>query len=423
MDNKQIISHIKELFKTTCVDIPADDELLQSRKNSLQQLIAKGLPSKRDESWRFTHLDSIHFENLRLPLSEIDYDPINKPQFVKYKQSLIFIDGHYIEELSTISTPGITVNSQFPSVKNTQNQNVFQSLNTVLLTSSVHIQIASDLILEDPIKIIYFSTTSEAQIQCVRIDIELGSNSTVTFIEKYSAQEKTVSFSNALINLKLGSQARVKYYQYTDENFGDNVLSQIKVQTAENSAVEYGALIVGGDFVRFEIEVELSSPHCSLKAAILNISDDQQYHDIHFNIDHQLHSCESDVIVRNILGGRSKAVTDIKTRVCCGAGKTKAEQMINSMLLSNAATVNAMPRLEIYTDDVLCTHGVTVGDLDETVLFYLQSRGLSKDKARSILLKAFATVVLDKISCGVMKEVMGNMCPHSIATILGEYHG
>ena len=93
------------------------------------------------------------------------------------------------------------------------------------------------------------------------------------------------------------------------------------------------------------------------------------------------------------------------------------------MLLSNAATVNAMPRLEIYTDDVLCTHGVTVGDLDETVLFYLQSRGLSKEKARSILLKAFATVVLDKISCGVMKEVMGNMCPHSIATILGEYHG
>lgn len=327
--------------------------------------------------------------------------------------TLVFVDGHYSRELSTVpfKVDGAQVGSLADAI-NTHRDLVeqhlaryaladidgFIALNTAFLHDGAFVYIPKDSVVEHPLHIV-FVTAGDAQptVSHPRALIVLEQNSSVAVVESYIGVSSTRYFTNSVTEIYLGDGARLQHYKLLMENSDAFHVGTTQVYQNKDSSFRSVSFAKGAAIARNNISVLLDSPggQCFLRG--LYLTSGTQHIDNNINIDHAKPHANSDLYFKGILSGRSNAVFSGRVLVRKDAQKTSAVQRDKNLLLSRGAEVDSSPSLEIYADDVQCSHGATAGAVAEDALFYMMSRGLDVDTATLFLIHGFAREILDEI--------------------------
>lgn len=385
------------------------------RAAALARFHELGFPTARDEEWRFTNVSAIEKTAfvlgseapMALSLSELPQHTLCESGCTQ----LVFLDGRYAERLSTIRQPERVYIANLSRAFRTDREALqnrltrdrywndpFVALNTAFMVDGAFIRVPSGVIIEDPIHLLYLSTTRTPPIASTpRSLILVGNGSQVGIVESYAGLSKGRSFTNAVTDIAVGEQSVVDHYKLQLESEETFHIGSLKVRQERQSRYHSYSLAFGGALVRNNLHVELQGEGADCELNGLYVTKGRQHVDNHTVIDHASPHCTSRELYKGILDDSSSGVFDGKVVVRKQAQKTSARQANRNLLLSKSAAVNTIPRLEILADDVKCTHGATIGQLNEDELFYLRTRGVDREAARKLLTYAFAAEVLGAI--------------------------
>jgi len=380
------------------------------RQQSMNQFLEKGLPGRKDEEWRFTPLTKFAEQFFQLSLKP-DKDSNHAPALnLKHEGPILyFINGYFSPSLSKgfSSIEGLDV---FPLEAMLSQQELgfqhfftssllpFSALNTALMTDGIGIRISSKYQQVDPIELHFFNMDNQiSQMNHPRILIQLEETARAVILERHLGPgTDRPCWNNFVTELHLAPYAYLEHCKIQQENSSAFHFSTMQVTQEQQSQLLSHNFSLGGQLARNDIFVRLQEgSSCQLNG--LYLCKQRQLTDYHTSIEHSQAHTESRQLYKGILLEHGKAVFNGKILVCPNAQKSKANQSNANLLLSRQATINTKPQLEIFADDVMCSHGATVGALDEDSLFYLLSRGLDQEQARTLLVQAFATEVLEQI--------------------------
>ncbi len=360
---------------------------------------AHGLPGPREEAWRYTQLRplaDIEFAEPVMPLSDHAALLARLPEIEGPR--LVFIDGRFRRELSDLPV-GITVRTGTPRFgpRPSGSPEKLVALNTMLAQDGVAIDVAAGV---DGGTVILASLGSDAHGRPVsfhpRHSVRLDAAARFTLIE-LSAGEGTYLHS-PVFDFEIGEDATLTHLRLQDEALEAFHLSTLYADIAARGTYDSFALTLGARLARMEVHARLSGAGGAVHLNAAQLLDGSQHADFTTVVSHDAPSCASRQTVKNVLAGRSRGVFQGKIEVARVAQKTDGYQMNQALLLSPDAEIDSKPQLEIYADDVKCSHGATVGELDAEQLFYLRSRGVPAEDARSLLIRAFLTEALDPIA-------------------------
>jgi Fe-S cluster assembly protein SufD len=276
--------------------------------------------------------------------------------------------------------------------------NAFLALNTAFLADAVVLDIPRGIVVDVPIHILHVSQSgAEPTVSHPRFIARFGAHSQSTVIESYIGDKGAVYFTNAATELIVADSAVVDHYKVQRESLNAFHVATTQVVAGPSTAFTSHSLTFGGHFVRNDINAMLVGERSETTLNGLYLGSGNQLVDNHTSIDHAVPNCASHEIYKGILSGRARGVFNGKIYVHQDAQKTDAKQTNKTLLLSDEAQINTKPQLEIFADDVRCTHGATIGQLDDEGLFYLRSRGIGKKQAQSILVYAFASDIVSRI--------------------------
>ena len=353
----------------------------------------KSWPSPREETWRLSRLGSLSRKKIKPINPNLKKDNNNTSNLIG-STIIHFIDGAYREDLSSKLPSGVNLSvlSDSESLKYLQkikksNLSDHPSTNVSLscTPSIMKLTVSKDIEVNDFLEIIYEGGEDSQSVHPV-LYLELEENSSLYLIERFN---HLTSLAMPLQLIELRNKASLNSIKIFNDNEKTYNLSANCVYLSKESYLNSFSLIKGGIFTRSETHAYLNGCNAKLNLNGVYISCNKQHHDLTTAIYHDVPDCTSKQIVRGVLGGKSTGVFQGKVRVAQDAQRTDGQQMSRAILLSDTASANAKPELEIYADDVICAHGATVGELDDDQLFYLNSRGVPMDKAREILIKAF----------------------------------
>ena len=341
------------------------------RKAAGARFLERGLPSPRDEGWRYT--DTRFFAKqeleLRRPAIEIDA-PV----------------GVRVRPL------GDAVDAAQPFLADeTEQGHPFRLLNSALLRDGLLVEVADGVTVEGPL---HLTITTDRGIALPRLLVTVGENARLTLVERYRAGSGVCL---PVTQLSVGRGSRVEHlrihYGSSDVHIGC-----VEVQQQRDSFVASHLLTFGGRLVRNDLSFHLLGSGAEVQLNGLYLADGKQHVDNHTTVEHAVPHCDSRETYRGILGGKASAVFNGRVHVHPDAQRTDAQQSNQNLLLTDDAIIHTKPELEIYADDVKCTHGATIGQLDREALFYLRSRGLAHDEARRMLVDSFAAEIVRRIS-------------------------
>lgn len=339
------------------------------------------LPTTRDENWKYTDLSLLAAK----PRDCVSHKIIS---FKNNTQAGINITEQKKPE-----------NSATNSAHSDLDSDVFESLNKKFNTEYYEITITENI--SQPLEIIY-SHTTENQWAQPRIKINIAENIKANIIEIFASPNPNII--NAVIEFNLKSGAKLEYYKIQAENLNSFHIGRTHILLEAKSQVQTFTLSKGSRLARSDIFVTFQGEHARCDLYGLSYSKDRQHLDHHTVINHAVGNCQSNEFYKSILDEKSRVVFNGKVIVKPNASHTETSQINNNILLSSEAEIDTKPELEIYHDDIKCTHGATIGQLDDHALFYLRSRGLSEADAKNVLIQAFGNPVLDKISDGKLRE-------------------
>jgi Fe-S cluster assembly protein SufD len=394
------------------------------RKAAIRHFDEIGFPSVKDEEWKYTNIAPL----VRIPfkLAGCGSDPLTAEAFERLGftdlkcNRAVFVDGHYRKELSSRNglPEGIRVISLAEILRDDpksvepylgryalyQDQ-AFNALNTAFIRDGAVVIAEKGKVVEEPIHLVYVSTSAEkATVSYPRNLVLAGRNSQVTIVESYIGFGSGVYFTNPVTELIAGENAVVDHYKLQDESKNAYHMATMQFHLNRDSSVRTFSITLGGSLVRNHINAVLDGEgsECTLNGIFLVSG--QQHIDNHTRLEHAKPHCSSRELYKGILDGRSRGVFHGRILVRPGAQKTDSKQTNNNLLLSDQALINTKPQLEIYADDVKCTHGATIGQLDSDAIFYLRSRGIGEQAARSLLIYAFASEIVEKIRLEPLRE-------------------
>ena len=395
-----------------------------------------GFPNRSHEEWRYTPIAPIVETPFKLANratgsispAQLAAFTFNAPEWVE----LVFVNGHYAPELSTLhnDSNGISVSSLASAIEsdNTVAQQYlakyaafdlqhFVALNTAVLGDGAYVHIPRGVVVEQPIHLLFISNSTDdvATVSHPRSLIVAEENSQATIVESYVGIADQVYFTNAVTEVVLGPNAVVDHYKVQRESAKAFHVATTQMQLDRASNFRSHSINIGGSLVRNDINAVLGAEgiECTLNG--LYMANDRQLVDNHTAIDHAMPHCNSHELYKGIIDGKARGVFNGKIFVREDAQKTDAKQTNQTLLLSNDAQINTKPQLEIYADDVKCTHGATVGQLSDEALFYLRSRGIGTDEARSLLTYAFASDVVSRIKVDQVRAQLD----HALLTVRG----
>jgi Fe-S cluster assembly protein SufD len=404
--------------------------LLPRRKAGLARFADLGFPTLQQEDWRFTNvapIASLPFKPVFEPARDgVDSKTLSRFPFSRLSATrLVFIDGHYRAELSSAAPqgPGVIVQSLAAALAGDSalleqhlgryaqgEDNSFAALNTAFFQDGAWVYVPAGVKVEAPILLVFVSTARESGASIhPRNLIVAERHSQATILESYFSTVDAPYFTNAVTELVLGEGAAVEHGKFQDEAAGAFHVATIQAQLGRNSNLISHSIAMGARLSRNNIRTTLAGEgvECILNGLYLTRGD--QLADHHMVVDHAQPHCNSHEYYNGILDGRSKGVFHGRILVRQAAQKTDAKQTNKNLLLSEDATVDTKPQLEIYADDVKCTHGATVGQLNEEAIFYLRARGLGAQTARRMLIHAFAGEILERIRCGPVREELDRL--------------
>ena len=389
------------------------------REDAWHRFRSLGFPTTRDEEWRFTSVVPIAEGRFTLaaPLTanprDVQVGSFRYPGNVA--SELVFVDGHYVPALSRLDglPPGTRVESlsaalaadpsavdQYLARIAPFERHAFVALNTAFLDVGAFIQVPPRVALRHPIHLLFLSANPSGRPSTMvhpRVLAVVGANSQCSIVETYAGPAGARYFTNAVTEIVVGENAVLQHYTLQHESPEAAHVHAIQLQAERSAACSLRSISAGGALVRNDVVAVLNGEgiECTLNG--LYLADAQRLVDNHTTIDHARPHCGSREIYKGILADRARGVFNGKIIVRPDAQKTDAKQTNRALLLSEDAQINTKPQLEIFANDVKCTHGAAVGQLDDEALFYLRSRGLSDHDARHLLIHAFAADVLSRL--------------------------
>jgi len=385
------------------------------RQEAFRRFENLGFPTTRQEEWRFTNVKCIAETEFALaeippPLSRETISPfVLDEDYLR----LVFVNGHYVGDLSeTAAAPQGTVVSSLSAALADQpalikdhlgqlssgDNACFAALNSAFIRDGAFVHVPRGVVVERPIHLLFISTGSSSPTASHPRNLIIAQrDSQATIIESYVGLNDGVYLTNAVTEVSVAENAVVDHCKLQQESaHGYHVATtQVRQQRASRFSSHYFSL--GGQLVRNEVNVTLDDEGCECTLNGLYIAAGDQHMDNRTRIDHTKPHCTSHELYKGILDERAKGVFNGIIYVHPDAQKTDAKQSNRVLLLSDDAVIDTKPQLEIYADDVKCTHGATVGQIDETALYYLRSRGISEDLARSLLVFAFGNEIANEL--------------------------
>ena len=389
-----------EAYRTAFEQLAAglgDTPSRATRRAQFERFAAVGFPSKREEDWRYTDLASLSEKQFALPANGGD---ALIPQALADSQQLVFVDGRF--DAARSSTQQHIGNI---ATTETADDDGLAALNAAFASPGLDLQLAADQALAQPLHLLFLgSGSATGTMTHQRHRIVLGSGASASVILEFARDSADERLATHTLSIELGANASLRLYRLQRESAGATLLTRIDARLDRDSRLRALCLDAGGGFVRHDCNVTLAAPGCEAEVHGLYVPQPRAHVDNHTRIVHAAPHGRSREHFRGIVGERTRAVFSGKVVVQPGAQKTDSEQRIANLLLSKRAEVNAKPDLEIYADDVKCAHGATVGQLDETALAYLRSRGIDAATAKALLLRAFALEILDHVEFAPLRR-------------------
>ncbi len=443
-----------ERFDETRVGVEPD-WLRAERQKALARFIALGFPTTRQEEWRFTSVARIAEKRFRI--SADGGEGLRKEHLAAFRFApsgaieVVFVNGRLAPQLSSIDRlpAGVTVRSLAETLATDPDRvaghltryaaydaRPFVALNTAFIADGAFVEIARDVVLERPLHVLFVTAPTadaDAGLSLPRVLVLAGRNSQARFVETYASVEgpaegrvgdlagpkaratveetrPTASaeprFTNAVTEILLDDGAVFDHYRVQREAATDYHVSATSARLSHSATFSSHAFTFGGGLVRNEINAHLAGEggDCTLNG--LYFADGSRLVDNQTFIDHAQPHCGSHEVYKGILAGRARAVFNGKILVRPDAQKTDAKQTNKTLLLSDEAQINTKPQLEIYANDVKCTHGATVGQLDAAALFYLRARGIDERDAQQMLVRAFAADITGRVRIEPLREML-----------------
>jgi Fe-S cluster assembly protein SufD len=396
--------------------------LRKLRQDGFSRFSETGFPTTRDEDWRFTNPAAIAqtpFHLVRNGRSLPSAKDLDQFRISGVGCQLVFVDGRYAEKLSSIGTlpPGVTVGNLAAEIArhpaavekhlgrylNIQRDS-FGALNTAFLEDGAYVHIAKGVVAENPIAVLYVSTHHDSPaVNHPRNLIVVEENSHATIVEDYVSLGDGEALCNTVTELVAGDHSVVSHYMIEREHIGAFNVSTLRIQQGRTADVSSHSVLLGGALVRNNVHPVLAGEGGECLINGLFIGSGRQHLDNYMLVEHASPHCGSRQFYNGILDGRAHGVFHGRIIVHKDAQKTDAKQTNRNLLLSDSAQIDTKPQLEIYADDVKCTHGATIGQMEENSLFYLRSRGIDEVSARRLLLVAFASECMDRMKEGPVR--------------------
>lgn len=381
--------------------------LREVRREAKVLFTDRGFPTIRDEEWRFTNVAPIArrqfvlASNVAAPVPEVFPD--------SGCIRLVFVNGQLVGQAPALPIVAGSLRQALDQGEGAERITIpaahpFAVLNTASFQDGAFIQIPRGFILDRPLHLVFVSAANgKPTASHPRNLLLIGPDAQATIIESYVGIGEGTYFTNAVTQVVAGENSVVDHYKFQDEPIASYHISLLDVQQARGSNFTTSSLSFGGALVRNDINAALSEgSECTLNG--LYLAGGRQHVDHHTTIDHAKPHAASHEFYKGILDGRSTAVFNGKIIVRKDAQKTDAKQTNKNLVLSDESTINTKPELQIHADDVRCTHGATVGQLDSEAIFYLRSRGIGGTEARRMLTLAFARDVIDRVKVAPLRE-------------------
>jgi Fe-S cluster assembly protein SufD len=386
----------------------------RARDAAFRRFLARGFPTTREEEWRHTNVSPIAALALGRPPVTVPAATAVEPYlFGGLGYRLVLVNGRLSRPLSSAGAPppGVTVQTladlgdAAPADRLPLDARPFADLNDAFHEDVVVVRIAPRTVVAEPLHLLSLTAGDEPGVLVApRLVVQVGEGAEVSLIESYAGLGDRPALTSAVTEIRLDPSAVVDHVKMQREPESAFHVASVTVQLGRSAAFASRALTLGGRIARNDITAVLAGEGAECTLNGLYVATGDSLVDTHTTIDHAMPHCPSHEVYKGILGGRSRAVFNGKIIVRPDAQKTDAKQTNRALLLTDEAQINTKPQLEIFADDVKCTHGAAIGQLDDDAMFYLRARGIDQVAARNLLIHAFAGDVLDGIRQAAVSE-------------------
>jgi Fe-S cluster assembly protein SufD len=428
------IAYFKERFDQLQ---PSEDHggLDKLRENAFRAFSTMGIPGSKHEEWKYTRIAGIFNKEFQLPVNPLtesitaaDLDKFRLPGHAEANE-LVFINGFYSFSLSRIQSEGLDVIALEEAANNGYSKLVSQwlgdssqyqkdginALNTAFVHGAVFIHVAKGKKIEHPLYIYHITDARSVNILSQpRSLLFINEHAEVKVVENYATLGSNDSFTNQVMEIIVDTAARLEYYKIQNDGSNTNQVSTTHIRQIGKSFTHAVTISLNGGLVRNNLNVILDAKNCESHLYGLYFQTGNSHIDNHTIVDNMQPNCLSNELYKGILNDNATGVFNGKIFVRQPAQKTNAYQSNKNILLSNSSSVNTKPQLEIFADDVKCTHGCTVGRLNDEGLFYLQSRGIPEKTARNLLLSAYAYDILEQIKPEILRTYVEKLINHRL---------
>ena len=408
------------------------------RTEAIKNFEAKGFPTKKEEAWKYTSLNTlqkIDFSIFPKKESILEYRDVKKyfmHEIDTYK--IVFVDGVYNSYLSETTHDGVDVCLMSSALskplykavidvyfnKIASKDDSLTSLNTAFSREGAYIYIPKNKVPKKPIEILHFSTGNEAALLLQpRSLIVAEENAELQVIERHQSLTSNEVFTNSVTEIFAGKNAIVDFYKVQNDMLTASLVDNTYVDQQDGSLVDVHTFSFGGKLTRNNLNYYQNGERINSTMRGVTIIGEKQHVDHHTLVHHIQPNCESHQDYKGIYGENATGVFNGKIIVDKIAQKTNAFQQNNNILISDKATINTKPQLEIFADDVKCSHGCTIGQLDDEALFYLQARGIPKKEAKALLMYAFANNVLSTVRIPELKTRINKLIANKLGVNIG----
>jgi len=430
---EKLVSSFMAFENTVDVDSPVHD----IRTEAIKTFENEGFPSKRQEAWKYTSLNSVLKHDYSVfPKHEeaLEFKDVKKyfiHEIDAYK--IIFIDGKYSSHLSQTSHDGIDVCLMSSALNKPKYRLIIEnyfnkiapkdglsSLNTAFSAEGAYIHIPKNKLVDKPIQIIHFSTGSEAALMLQpRNLVVVDENSHVQIIERHQSLTDNPVLTNSVTEIFANKRAIVDYYKIQNDNENASLIDNTFVNQKQESHAKVHTFSFGGKLIRNNLNFYQNGERIDSTMKGITIIGNKQHVDHNTLVHHIEPNCESHQDYKGIFDDNATGVFNGKVVVDKEAQKTNAFQANNNILISDKASINTKPQLEIFADDVKCSHGCTIGQLDDSAMFYLRSRGIPEKEARALLMFAFSNNVLDSVKIPEIKNRITKIIANKLGVNIG----
>ncbi|HZD52570.1 MAG TPA: Fe-S cluster assembly protein SufD [Woeseiaceae bacterium] len=401
-----------DLLERVVGSLPPDG-LTPARRRALECFRDAGFPTVRQEEWKYTNLaPAVDVSNRWLREIAVAAPEAGLSESAREcaETLALQIDAHWIvvangivqrdslAELAALAPAvGLSSAAEGGEMETLPAVDAMSLFNAILLRDALHVRIAPDALLERPIGLLVFDEARDARsVSLPRIVVEAGAGARASIVEVHASAGEHDQFTNALTEVELAPGAALSWLRLQERQAAHYQVGRLNLRAGRDASFDHAAFDLGGGLVRNDVAVDIREPGAAIALHGLYLAGGHQHIDNHTRVDHRVGPARSTEEYRGILNDRARCVFNGKALVHAGADGTDAHQANHNLLLSQHAEVDTKPELEIYADDVKCSHGATVGQLDEAALFYLRTRGLSTDEAARALTRAFATAIVSR---------------------------